>query len=723
MKKHEQQTGRLEKISDFFGGSNFSKRNLLLTCFAVLLSFGAAALELPVTGRLWPMYLTGNHAPADSNPQSMKKITMQRERGKAVATLGHKTGPYCGMALTPEPDGAFFDFSAGTVFCVEVTNLQTKRTIDITVGVNSGADRATPAHRVTTSFSLDPGETRVLKVPLRKIDPSCRVKLPSGELEWLHGLPPGMPQFLGSDAKQVSAIIIYSVAPFLDRNDKASTRFAVGRTWLTDELPESTVPLSDPAKFFPFIDRYGQFRHEEWPEKIHSDEQLRESRERESAELERIGRPAEWSRYGGWAAGPRLEATGSFRTEKYRGKWFLVDPDGYLFFSNGVNDIRFDAYAEMPPDRANWMEVPKSGAVRFYADNLRLKYGTTQPCDFVHRRLAVWGINTIGAWSSPELILKKRTPYTAIVVDWSQAGLIGRKFFDPFDPAFRADLKRRFTETWIKETVNDPYCIGYFITNELEYGPENQGWKTDCAVAMMAIAAKPGTPAKLEFLKDLRQKYRTVGELNRAWGTNYASFEAFPESMTIPETAEAKRDMEAFHWKTVEEFFKLSRDMVREYAPGKLYLGARLSERNNTRWGKFANIYGKYCDVASYNLYHCNYEYFRPEVGDKPVMITETHMNILQRGMFHSGLRAVGITPEDRALAVKRAYYTAFRHPSIVGVHWFLWNDEPLTGRPPANGENLNAGLVDITDTPYPELTGTLRKLGGEAVKVRLEGH
>ncbi len=692
---------------------------ICLACSAVLLSFWVTALELPVTGRLWPMYLTGNHIPVDTNQLNMKKISMRCEQGKTIAVLAHQIRQYSGLALTPEPDGAFFDFSAGTVFCTEVTNLQTERTVDITVGVNSGPDRAKPASRVTTSFSLDPGETRVLKVPLRKIDPACGIRLSNGGAGWLHGLPPGMPQRLSCDAKQVSSVIIYSVAPFLDQDGKSSTRFAVGRTWLSDELPESAVPLDDPGQFFPFIDRYGQFRHSDWPEKIHSDEQLRKNREREAAELERVGRPAEWSRYGGWAAGPRLEATGSFRTEKYRGKWFLVDPDGYLFFSSGVNDVRFDAYAEMPAERAHWMEVPKNGKVRFYADNLRLKYGTAQPVDFVHQRLAAWGINTIGAWSSPELILKKRTPYAVIAVDWSRAGLIGRKFFDPFDPAFRADLKRRFTETWIGKTVDDPYCIGYFITNELDYGPDNQGWKTDCAVAMMAIAAKPGTPAKLEFQKDLRQKYRTVEELNRAWGTNYASFEAFLESKIVPNTEDAKRDMEAFHWKTVEEFFRLSRDMVREYAPGKLYLGARLMERNSTRWGKFAGIYGKYCDVASYNLYHCNYEYFRPAVGDKPVMITETHMNVLQRGMFHSGLRTVGITPAERALAVKRAYHTAFRHSSIVGIHWFLWNDQPLTGRP--DGENLNAGLVDITDTPYPELTETLRELGEQAVRVKLE--
>ena len=33
--------------------------------------------------------------------------------------------------------------------------------------------------------------------------------------------------------------------------------------------------------FFPFIDRYGQYRHSEWPAKVHSDAELRAAIRRE----------------------------------------------------------------------------------------------------------------------------------------------------------------------------------------------------------------------------------------------------------------------------------------------------------------------------------------------------------------------------------------------------------------------------------------------------------
>jgi hypothetical protein len=37
--------------------------------------------------------------------------------------------------------------------------------------------------------------------------------------------------------------------------------------------------------------------------------------------------------------------------------------------------------------------------------------------------------------------------------------------------------------------------------------------------------------------------------------------------------------------------------------------------------------------------------------------------------------------------------------PGLIGVYWFQWLDEPVTGR--RDGENYNIGFVDVTDRPY----------------------
>ncbi len=87
------------------------------------------------------------------------------------------------------------------------------------------------------------------------------------------------------------------------------------------------------------VDKYGQNSNVDYAQKISSDKELREVSDKELAGLRKTPLP-ERSRFGGWKDGPKLNATGYFRTEKVDGKWSLVDPDGYLFFSHGLANVR-----------------------------------------------------------------------------------------------------------------------------------------------------------------------------------------------------------------------------------------------------------------------------------------------------------------------------------------------------------------------------------------------
>ncbi|AFV00535.1 agarase [Simiduia agarivorans] len=89
-----------------------------------------------------------------------------------------------------------------------------------------------------------------------------------------------------------------------------------------------------------YVDAWGQNAKVDFPGKIQSDEQLKAAADAELAALSKSGLMPDRSRFGGWKDGPRLEATGYFRREKVDGKWWLVDPDGYLFFSHGLANVR-----------------------------------------------------------------------------------------------------------------------------------------------------------------------------------------------------------------------------------------------------------------------------------------------------------------------------------------------------------------------------------------------
>ena len=59
------------------------------------------------------------------------------------------------------------------------------------------------------------------------------------------------------------------------------------------------------------------------------------------------------SRYGGWIDGPKQKGTGRFRTEKVGDKWWLIDPEGYLFFSVGACLTGHRAETSAEPKREN----------------------------------------------------------------------------------------------------------------------------------------------------------------------------------------------------------------------------------------------------------------------------------------------------------------------------------------------------------------------------------
>ncbi|WP_017446954.1 hypothetical protein [Gayadomonas joobiniege] len=88
------------------------------------------------------------------------------------------------------------------------------------------------------------------------------------------------------------------------------------------------------------VDQFGQNAKQDFPIKISSADELKTVAEAELKQLAAEGQMADRSRFGGWKSGPKLAATGYFRTEKVNGKWWMVDPEGHLFFSHGVANVR-----------------------------------------------------------------------------------------------------------------------------------------------------------------------------------------------------------------------------------------------------------------------------------------------------------------------------------------------------------------------------------------------
>ncbi|MGH7145618.1 MAG: beta-galactosidase [Planctomycetota bacterium] len=630
-------------------------------------------------------------------------------------------------------DATVWDLSAYSYIAFEVKN-----TGDAAVQVNCRVDNAgADGQRFcnTAWLTVAPGETKRLQVTFERASKGT-LKL---NLFGMRGYPPQMAAAQtgqGIDPAKINQILVFLNHPERDY------RFEIGPIEAGGLVAASASPAEALTEktFFPFIDEFGQFIHANWPGKVHSEAELKGRVAEEQKELIAHPGPAGRDKWGGWADGPKLEATGFFRTEKRDGTWWLVDPDGRLFFSLGIDcvretddtpiDERATWFRDFPGDDPRfkpflgkaWYVVhghyqgqhPKT--FNFGKANLLRKYGADWPARFgavSQARLRSWGLNTIGAWSAREIYELRKTPYTVFIgtggkyVEGSE-GYWGQ-FHDVFDPSFAAELKNR-VDNEKGHSIDDPWCLGYFIDNEIAWGDE-----TSLAVATLKSPATQA--AKLAFEADLKTEYGAIEKLNAAWGTQYVSWDGWLADRKPPELGHApaayKKDLEAFYTRFAETYFKICRDTLKAAAPHQLYLGCRFAWVND----RAAQAAGKFCDVVSYNLYMHSVADFKSAAGDKPVLVGEFHFGALDRGQFHPGLVPVA-SQTARAAAYKSYVEGALKNPQLVGVHWFQYMDEPTIGRS-LDGENYQIGFVDECDTPYVETVNAAREVGAQMYNLR----
>lgn len=617
-----------------------------------------------------------------------------------------------GLRVLPPEGQKFWDLSSGKILAVDVENLSKDKQLRLTLHISSGRRSDKDLSDVNSGIALNPGEKRTVTLLLPH---------PA-----LYFAPKGVPGPKTVETDKVNAIELYMQWPYEGKTaDLVDCRVSGFRL----EGAPGPAPAVSEKNYFPFIDIYGQYIHADWPEKIRSDDDLKKARAAEDKELAASKRPDEWNRFGGWKNGPQLKATGSFRTEKYQGKWYFVDPEGRLFFSHGLDVLRPHSDATRSTDHEKWFDFPVTTTQLPFNDwNLRKKYGRDDyDSEFyatLNRRLEHWGFNSIGNWATSAFMATGQTPYAMQLSDHDARlpKIAGSKlkFYDVFDPAYvkamkdlLANASRR--DPLVAKSVTDPMCIGYFIDNELNYGNRNGQILGDDILKSPAKQA-----AKREFVADLTAKYKSIEKLNASWKTEYKSWDALLESTELPKTRDYMADSHVFFDKAVDQYFRLCRDAIKTAAPHRLYLGCRFVSTDATRKPLF-EASAKYCDVLTANIYsHSPANFDTPGFPDMPVLIGEFHLGVLDRGMFSAGLVPVGVTQKDRALAYTRFLQGALVNPRIVGAHWFQFRDQPLTGR--WDGEGYAIGFVDVADTPYAEMIRASREVGEHMYSYRLRG-
>lgn len=466
----------------------------------------------------------------------------------------------------------------------------------------------------------------------------------------------------------------------------------------------------------PYLDRFGQAIVFDWETKVRVDADLADQRKEEAKQLSADKGPGSFNRYGGYAAGPKLKATGYFRTEKYQNKWWLVDPEGRLFWSHGACSVsnrsgtttwgkRQLLFAQLPkPGTAEYKAVAtKNGElIDFLRLNTLRKYGEgwqTESLDITHKRMRAWGLNTLGAWSDTEMFEQGRTPFTEIVHVWHGPHSIDGAA-DPFEPGFEK-RHREILKPISEKHRDNPWMLGVFMNNEVH-------WHGDMIERI--LESGPKQPSYQKFVEVLKSQYTEIDALNKAWQTQAKGW----QGLVAGKGKAWQADRTALYQLLAERYYSVCRKAMDDLLPNHLYLGSRVHHCP----GVVAKEIAKFVDVFSVNHYWTLAGTGQlPKGADLPVMITEFHFGTIDRGVL--GMSLCPVHDQTQRARSYAAYVTAgLMHPNIVGTHWFAYADQSTVGRP---GENYQMGLIDVTDTPYPQMTAMARAVAERMYPLRLK--
>jgi hypothetical protein len=285
---------------------------------------------------------------------------------------------------------------------------------------------------------------------------------------------------------------------------------------------------------------------------------------------------------------------------------------------------------------------------------------------------------------------------------------------DGFDPAIRA----RWTELLKKQVEprkNDSYLIGWSVGNEFD-----ENIAAADVVKIMAMAAD--VPARRALYEHaLNQLYNgDEDKLRGAWKDG------------APPPPSDVEQMRRFY---ADAYYRFIYETVKSIDPAHLYLGMWVTPNwwaNEADW----DLIAPHCDVIGY-------DHYAKEFAAEPVRrLLAKHDKPVLCGEFscppdYSGERGFGRYPNSSTTEAEAGEHyakwlrAAAREPKCVGVFYFQYRDQPITGRGPlpgpatdlVHGENFAFGIVDVTDRLKWEFAEKVRDANLRAAEARLSLH
>ncbi len=344
----------------------------------------------------------------------------------------------------------------------------------------------------------------------------------------------------------------------------------------------------------------------------------------------------ELSKYGGWKA-HRVEATGFFRVEQIDGRWWAVDPEGYLYVHKAINSVNLNDYT----------------------------------ADQIYTILSTYGFNGLGCWSDEDILesqSKEVTPLAycpkiSFVAEYRRERVprIEIPIFDDEFEAYCDELAKGFLPY-----VDDPQVFGYLSDNELNWRDE-------------------GLPAHLA--------------LNDASDKNYTTAIAFLAERGKTANNWDADDQYAYIGLMAERYYSVVSSAIRKVDTNHMYIGSRCHSTEKFIEAFMVNA-GKYVDVFSINHYG-RWGAREVEISNmsdwsgRPLMITEFYAMEDFPGE-EDGAGWLVADQASRGPFYQHYVSTLAETGDLVGWHWFKYQDDKNgnKGVVSEDGE-LFSGLLD----------------------------
>lgn len=467
------------------------------------------------------------------------------------------------------------------------------------------------------------------------------------------------------------------------------------------------------------VDRYGQPIGKDFPGKITDDQQLRDEIAIESKFNSALTPPAT-DAFGGLPGSKekyKLTSTGFFHLGRIGDRDVFVTPEGNAFFQLGLCTLQpGDDYTFIGGRRGTYEWLPdmkgpfatafreNPDTVSFYLTNVIRKYDKPYDVDSwtTHnvKRARTWGFNSAGAFGGHRPTLARLNfPYSPglpLRTEDIKAPIPGLPdIFDPFNDKAAPNMDAAFA-SHVAPNAGDPLIVGYFLGNEQFFED----------IPKVIPMLKGDMPAKMRLVQMLKEKYSTIAAFNIAWNLSAASFDALADMPLASQTDTSHADLLAYQALFMDRYYQLITQTFKKYDRNHLLIGNRWTPRTANQEVVCAAA-GRYLDVISINYYTQAFDpAFIQRVhtaagGKRPIMLSEWSFGTSEQGLSGGVIDVKDQT--ERGKCYRDYVEGAVASKFVVGIQWFAYIDQALTGRyfQGYNGERMNIGIINVADKPF----------------------